>query len=121
MPVKKQVKSGGRDFAITLAKALKFCHLRAAGLALAFCFALAARVFADDPQEILAKARMSQVSQRETLQGQLRHGPTVIPFRLSIDGGNIKYEFTNPSQTLELQLDEKGARLAVPMAARNTP
>src|ERR1700677_3832085 len=66
---------------------------------------------ADDPMEILKKARMNEAAQSIALDGQVRHGETQIPFRLTLDGGEIKYEFFNPDQTLVLQLGDKSARL----------
>ena len=61
--------------------------------------------------EILLKARMNEAAQSIALDGQLRHGETQIPFRLTMDAGEIKYEFSNPDQTLVLQLGDKSARL----------
>ena len=66
---------------------------------------------AEDAQEILSKVRMSQMEQYRVLEGQVRHGGTVIPFRLTLDGGQIRYDFSNPDQTLVLQLGDKSSRL----------
>ena len=66
---------------------------------------------ADDPLEILAKARFNEAAQTLVLDGQVRHGETKIPFRLTLDQGEIQYEFFNPGQTLVLQLGDKSSRL----------
>lgn len=66
---------------------------------------------ADDPLEILAKARLNEAAQTLVLDGQVRHGETKIPFRLTLDQGEIQYEFFNPDQTLVLQLGDKSSRL----------
>ncbi len=65
----------------------------------------------DDPMEILRKARIEEAAQSLVLDGQVRHAETKIPFRLTLDQGEIKYEFFNPDQTLVLQLGDKAARL----------
>lgn len=81
---------------------------------LAFCAFLPVRTAfadADDPMEILAKARLNEAAQTLVLDGQVRHGETKIPFRLTLDQGEIKYEFFNPDQTLVLQLGDKSSRL----------
>jgi hypothetical protein len=62
-------------------------------------------------QEILQHARMNEMVHRGELQGRLRSGPKTIPFFLSFDGGVIKYEFTNPKQTIVLRLGDRSSRL----------
>jgi hypothetical protein len=78
--------------------------------------ALSSAVAADpppDPQEILRGLRFSQASQHESLKGQLRTGPKIVPFHLSINGPVISYEFTDPPpSTIVLHLGEKEARLS---------
>ncbi len=64
-----------------------------------------------DAHEILRVVRLAQASQHQTLEGRLRNGPKVLPFRLTIDGSTIRYEFINPSQTIQLRLLEKDSRL----------
>ena len=46
-----------------------------------------------------------------TMRGQLRTGPKVLPFRLVLEGPVIRYEFTEPPQTLVLRLGDKSSRL----------
>lgn len=113
MEVKREVKSDAMKFATPRAKPAWGRALRVPGLALLACLALQCLVFADadDPQEILRKARMNEAGQSIALDGLVRHGETQIPFRLTLDGGEIKYEFFNPGQTLVLQLGDKSSRL----------
>ena len=68
---------------------------------------------AADPsaQEILLRARMNESAQNRELQGRLRNGARVIPFRLVLEGNVIKYIFSNPSLTLVLRLGENTSRL----------
>lgn len=112
MTANEQVKSDAPHFAIPRAKAFGIFGIPLLWLALAF--SLAAPVFhaaGEDAQEILSKVKLSQSAQYRVLDGQVRHGETLIPFRLTLDGGEIRYEFANPDQTLVLQLGEKGSRL----------
>ena len=69
------------------------------------------RAAGEDAQEILSRVRVNQAEQHRVLDGQVRHGGTVIPFRFTLDGGEVRYEFSNPNQTLVLKLGEKGSRL----------
>ena len=64
-----------------------------------------------DAHEILRFVRVAQASQHQNLQGRLRTGPRAIPFRLVIDGSTIRYEFTDPPQTIRLRLLERDSRL----------
>lgn len=65
-----------------------------------------------DAQAILRDVRASQALHHESLKGQLRNGPTVIPFRLVFGGDVVKYEFTNPATTMVLRMKEKEAQLS---------
>ena len=63
-------------------------------------------------QEILASARL-QVSQQELdLQGQIREGDRIVPFRLTQTGPTIRYSFTGPDEALQLRLGDTGSSLA---------
>jgi len=79
------------------------------------CLAFAMRSgFADPPpsaKDILASVRMLESRQQIDLQGQLRQNDVVVPFRLVQNGPLIRYSFTNPDETLQLRLGEKGSRL----------
>lgn len=61
--------------------------------------------------EILDRVRLQQSQQQLDLQGQLRTGATVIPFRMTQTGPVIRYTFANPPEVLQLRLGEKGSRL----------
>ena len=113
MPAKRQVKSDAFRFATLLAKVAGAGILRIAVLSWLIQTGTTASVLAapEDPLEILHHARLNQASQYRVLEGRVRHGETVIPFRLALEGGEIRYEFSNPDQTLVLQLGEKGSRL----------
>ncbi len=74
----------------------------------------ATAVAADPPPDamaILKAVRVAQTSEHIALLGGLRTGPTTVPFRLVIDGQNIRYEFTNPTQAIALHLGEKTSKL----------
>jgi hypothetical protein len=54
---------------------------------------------------------MRQVQQQLDLHGQLRQNETVVPFELIQTGSVVLYIFSNPNETLQLQLGETGSRL----------
>ncbi len=63
--------------------------------------------------DILHAVRLNQVAQKQTLQGHLRTGAMKIPFRLTLAGGTVRYEFPDPPpETIVLTLGEKDARLS---------
>ncbi len=64
-----------------------------------------------DAREILKTVRMAQAAQHQTLNGRLRNGSKVLPFRMVIDGTTIRYEFTTPPQTIQLRLLDRSSRL----------
>jgi hypothetical protein len=66
---------------------------------------------APDAREILKSVRVNQATQNKVLRGHLRTGPKVTPFRLVLAGNVIRYEFSEPPQTLALRLGEKDSRL----------
>jgi hypothetical protein len=55
--------------------------------------------------------RLNQAAQNQSLRGALRTGGKSIPFRLVSSGGVIRYEFSDPAQTIQLKLGEKDSRL----------
>ena len=61
--------------------------------------------------EILESVRLRQVQQELNLEGELREGPTVIPFRLTQTGPIIRYSFTKPDEALQLRLGDAESRL----------
>jgi Outer membrane lipoprotein-sorting protein len=79
----------------------------------AAAFLCAAVVCAEQPaaEEILRDARIAQGAQHQVLLGRLRHASDSIPFRLAMDGKEIRYEFTELKQTLRLRLGENNSQL----------
>lgn len=62
-------------------------------------------------RDILRSVRLEQASREINLQGQLRDGATVVPFRLTQSGPLIRYSFSNPDEALQLRLGENDSRL----------
>ena len=62
-------------------------------------------------QEILSSAREQVSRQALEVQGQLRQGGTIVPFRLTQNGPVIRYGFSNPEETLQLRLGESDSTL----------
>src|SRR5947209_3134120 len=62
-------------------------------------------------KEILTSVRLQQAQQQIDLQGQLRENEKVIPFHLTQTGPVIRYDFSNPNETLQLRLGENDSRL----------
>lgn len=62
-------------------------------------------------KEILTSVRLQQAQQQIDLLGQLRENEKVIPFHLTQIGPIIRYEFSNPSEALQLRLGENDSRL----------
>ena len=62
-------------------------------------------------REILESVRLKQAQQQIELEGQLREGDKVIPFRLTQTGPVIRYSFSNPDEALQLRLGEDDSRL----------
>ena len=62
-------------------------------------------------KEILDHARLRQSLQELDLEGQLRSGAIVIPFRITQTGPIIRYTFSNSDEVLQLRLEENGSRL----------
>lgn len=83
-------------------------HLKALVLLLLVSSALAAPPPAT---EILESVRMRQAQQQMELQGQLREGGTVVPFRLTQTGPVIRYSFSQPDEALQLRLGDNDSRL----------
>ena len=79
-----------------------------------FFLLLAAPVIAapfPEAKEVLASVRLRQVQQELELQGRLREGPTVVPFRLIQTGPIVRYTFSNPDESLQLRLGDNDSRL----------
>ena len=80
-------------------------------LALSFVSAMAADDPAPDAREILRSVRIAQSSQEWNLRGQLRVSSKKYPFRLILDKGSIRYEFTDTNDSITLRLTEKSSIL----------
>ena len=61
--------------------------------------------------DVLESVRLRQAQQDLALEGEIREGPTVIPFRLTQTGPIIRYSFTKPDEALQLRLGDEEARL----------
>jgi hypothetical protein len=62
-------------------------------------------------QEILEAVRIRQAQQQIDLRGQLREDAIVVPFRLVQSGPTVRYIFSDPDETLQLQIGENDSRL----------
>jgi hypothetical protein len=60
---------------------------------------------------ILESVREAQTAQQQTVIGRLRTGGKSIPFRLIANQGTLRWEFTEPKQTIQLRLLESDSRL----------
>ena len=89
--------------------------MRTAILGLTFVFALLVRpteaALPPSPAEILASVRLQQAQQQIDLQGQLRENEIVIPFRFTHAGPIVRWEFSNPTEALQLRLGENDSKL----------
>ena len=83
--------------------------------ALALALALTALPVSAAPfpeaKDVLASVRLQQAQQEIDLQGQLREGERVIPFRLTQTGPVIRYTFSKPDEALQLRLGDNDSRL----------
>src|SRR2546423_14039654 len=66
-----------------------------------------------EAKEVLASVRLHQSQQELEFQGELREGPTVVPFRFTQTGPIVRYTFSNPDEALQLHLGENDSRLEV--------
>jgi hypothetical protein len=66
-----------------------------------------------EAKEVLESVRLRQAQQELEFQGELREGPTVVPFRFTQTGPIVRYTFSNPGEALQLHLGENDSRLEV--------
>ena len=88
--------------------------LAAACTTLALVLALAPSVRAEDAPpalDLLKSVRIAQSEQDWKLTGRIRVGSKKIPFRLTLEKGAIRYEFTDTGDILTLRLGEKSSTL----------
>jgi len=64
-----------------------------------------------EAKEVLESVRLRQAQQELELQGEIREGPAVVPFRLTQTGPVIRYTFSNPDEALQLRLGDNDSRL----------
>jgi hypothetical protein len=81
--------------------------------ALVVCFLVPHLGFAqEDANAILDQIRSAQAQISRPLAGRLRpENGDPIPFQLQLKGGEFDYKFTNPLETIRLQLTENGSVL----------
>ncbi len=80
-------------------------------LAAMLCWSgLAAGQATPDAREILRTVRAAQTAQQQSMNGRLRGGWKTIPFKLTMSGNTVRWEFSDPPQTLQLRLGEKDAQ-----------
>lgn len=61
--------------------------------------------------EVLSSVRIQQSQQEIDLQGQLRENDRIVPFHLTQSGPLIRYDFSNPNESLQLRLGTNDSRL----------
>ncbi len=72
--------------------------------------------------EILRGARGSQTRNEARLRAQLRtEDGTKIPFRIVLDDGVVRYQFTNPDQEIQLRLTEDASELTESTGGKSAP
>jgi outer membrane lipoprotein-sorting protein len=64
-----------------------------------------------DAKEILKSVRLAQTAENRTLTGVLRTEAKKVPFRLTMKDNAVRWEFTDPPQTLVLRLGESSSQL----------
>jgi len=69
------------------------------------------RAASGNPDEILRAARLSPTSQPATLRAQIRGEESPTPLTIRLQDRVIRYEFSNPSQTILLKLKPANTRL----------
>jgi len=105
MAMQKQVKAGSGTFSIFDRRFL------ISGVAFLMFAVSCVRGADPTPQELLQNVRLNQGAQHRVLKGQLRFQDKVTPFRLVLNGNEIRYEFTKPDQTFVLKLGDNTSRL----------
>lgn len=63
-----------------------------------------------DAKQILKSVRAAQTAQQQSLTGKVRSGWKSVPFKLTMSGNTVRWEFSNPSEALQLRLGEKDAQ-----------
>jgi Outer membrane lipoprotein-sorting protein len=63
-----------------------------------------------DAREILKSVRAAQTAQQQALTGKVRSGWKSVPFKLTMSGNTVRWEFSDPPETLQLRLGEKDSQ-----------
>ncbi|MGB8170642.1 MAG: outer membrane lipoprotein-sorting protein [Chthoniobacteraceae bacterium] len=71
---------------------------------------LAGGADAPDAREILKSVRAAQTAQQQSLTGKVRSGWKSVPFKLTMSGNTVRWEFSDPPETLQLRLGEKDSQ-----------
>ena len=66
---------------------------------------------APDAKAILKTVRVAQSAQNRTVTGKLRTGGKAIPFTLKMDSDTVRWDFTDPDESLLLRLGANDSRL----------
>lgn len=64
-----------------------------------------------DAASILQSVRVAQTAQEQSLNGRLRTGSKATPFKLTMRANTVRWDFTDPAQSLVLRLSDDDARL----------
>ncbi len=65
---------------------------------------------APDARDILKSVRAAQTAQQQSLEGKVRTGSKSVPFKLTMSGNTVRWQFTDPAETLQLRLGEKDSQ-----------
>jgi hypothetical protein len=85
---------------------------------LLWCFGPVGALAQEDANAILDQIRLAQAQIAKPLTGRLRpEDGEAIPFQLRLKGSEIDYQFTNPTETIKLQLTDSGSILSQEDAA----
>lgn len=82
--------------------------LRILTAATALCLSgFASGAEAPDARDILKSVRAAQTAQQQSLTGKVRSGWKSVPFKLTMSGNTVRWEFSNPPETLQLRLGDR--------------
>lgn len=72
-------------------------------------------------KEILHAARINQISQDVRLNARLRTDADTTPFQIALEGGEIRYEFSDPEEAVILRLGEDESELLLRRGGKQGP
>jgi len=85
---------------------------------LLWCCGTVGALAQEDANAVLDHIRLAQAQIAKPLTGRLRpEDGEAIPFQLRLKGSEIDYQFTNPTETIKLQLTDSGSILSQEDAA----